>query len=429
MRLLRGHAAGADSGPQPSTGLTATSPSATLRPVTAVSYAERQRASGRSLRLGVAYPGDPNEAGTWSGTPASLGNALRDLGAKIEPLRAEASPAMETLVAHALTLLRLPRTPGTSLRERARVSRTIALYTGREMSALRTRALRRHVQRAMPLDGVIQIGTAYAVPNTVRVATFEDMTVEQALSLPYPEWRGLSAREQASAVERGRRAYVQAAACCFTTRWAADSAINDYGVPAEKTHVVGVGRNHTPRPVARDWDTPRFIFVGGDWKRKNGDAVVRCFLRLREAVPSAHLDLIGSHPTVDAEGITGHGWLSLSDASARAKLDGLFERATCFVMPSLCEPSAISYVEAAAAGIPSIGSTVGGSAELIGEGGCVVDPSDEAALYDAMLRFADGEKARAAGARALARADFFTWAEVARRILTALAPPDADTRR
>ena len=80
----------------------------------------------------------------------------------------------------------------------------------------------------------------------------------------------------------------------------------------------------------------------------------------------AHLDLVGSHPSVSVEGVRGHGWLSLADSEARAKLDHLFETATCFVMPSLCEPSAIAYVEAAAGGVPSIGSAIGGSAELIG---------------------------------------------------------------
>ena len=123
------------------------------------------------------------------------------------------------------------------------------------------------------------------VPRGLRIATFEDMTVAQALSLPYPEWQCLSKRERAAALERQARSYSQAAVCCFTTQWAADSAINDYGVPAEKTHVVGVGRNHSPRPAARDWGAPRFLFVGGDWERKNGDAVVRSFARVRESIP------------------------------------------------------------------------------------------------------------------------------------------------
>jgi glycosyltransferase involved in cell wall biosynthesis len=206
------------------------------------------------------------------------------------------------------------------------------------------------------------------------------------------------------------------------TRWAADSAIDDYGVAPEKTLVVGVGRNHSPAPVDRDWETPRYLFVGGDWIRKNGDAILRAFARVRDEIPGARLDLVGSHPDVHAPGVHGHGWLSLAIDEHRQRLDGLFESATCFVMPSLCEPSAISYLEAGAAGVPSIGSTVGGSGELIGDGGCVVDPRDDDALLEAMLTFADGANARDAGRRALARSEWYTWPNVARRILDGLAP-------
>lgn len=379
-------------------------------------------ARGHAWKIGLAYCGDPGKAGTWSGTPASLGNALRGHGASVVAVKAQAPALVETLLAHALTLVRLPRTPGATLKQRARLSRTISLYTGREMSVLRSRGLRGELRRASPLDAVVQIQTNYAVPPGLPVATLEDMTVAQALELPYPEWRALSRRERAAGLARQRQAYERASVCCFMTQWAADSAIRDYGIPPEKTVVVGVGRNHTPRPVERDWHRPRYLFVGGDWVRKNGDAIVQAFGRIRAQIPDARLDLVGGHPTLDLPGVHGHGWLSLANEEHRRRLDGLFEAATCFVMPSRCEPSAISYLEAGAAAVPSIGSTIGGSRELIGDGGCVVDPHDHEALFDAMLELADGDAARAAGERALARSDWFTWPKVAGRILAALEP-------
>jgi glycosyltransferase involved in cell wall biosynthesis len=272
----------------------------------------------------------------------------------------------------------------------------------------------------MPLDGVVQIGTGYAIPPTVPVATYEDMTVRQALTLPYPEWQALSDGERAAAVARQECAYAQAATCCFATTWAAESAASDYDVDPARIRVVGVGRNHSPRPRPRSWDAPRFLFVGGDWKRKNGDAVVRAFARVREQIPDARLDLSGHHPRIDVAGVTGNGWLSLADEAERATLDGLFESATCFVMPSWIEPAGIVYLEAGAAGVPSIGSTVGGGTELIGDGGTVVEPGNEQDLVDAMLRFSNGSVARDAGRRALARADEFTWSAVAGRVLSAL---------
>jgi len=376
-----------------------------------------------SLRLGIAFAGDPDRPDAWSGIPASLATAMRELGSTVEPLNAGPSRPVESAAAHALALLRLHRTPGTTYRERARVSRTIARHTGPQLSRLRTRAVRRRVQKVAPLDAVVQLGTEFGLPAGLRIATYEDMTVAQAVTLPYPEWQHLSRREQAARVEMQAAAYAQSVACCFTTQWAADSAINDYGMAPGKVHVVGVGRNHSPRPAVRDWETPRFLFVASDWERKNGDAVVRSLARLRQRLPTAHLDIVGNHPRIGAEGVTGHGWLSLAHDDQRRKLERLFETSTCFVMPSWCEPAGIAHLEAAAAGMPSIGSTVGGSSHLIGDGGCVVDPADEQGLLDAMFRLADGETARETGSRALARSEQFTWLEVATRILAVLQRP------
>ncbi len=323
----------------------------------------------------------------------------------VEPLNAGPSRPVEWAAVHFLALLRLHRTPAASLRERLRVSRTIARRTGPQLSGLRTHALRGRLRKTATLDAVVQLGTEFGLPRCLRSATFEDMTVAQAVTLPYPEWRFLSEDEQRARMQLQATAYARSVACCFTTQWAADSAIRDYGVSPAKVHVVGIGRNHSPRPAPRDWDTPRFLFVARDWERKNGDAVVRGFARLQQRLPTARLDLVGNHPRVGGDGVVGHGWLSLADEGQRRQLERLYESATCFVMPSWCEPSGIVHVEAAAAGVPSIGSSVGGSGHLIGDGGCVVDPADEHGLLHAMSALADGDTAREAGARALARAE------------------------
>ena len=293
--------------------------------------------SDKPLRIGLVYPGQPDARGTWSGTPASLGNAIRHLGVTVEPLRAQPSRAVEWVTTQVLTALRLHRTPIETL------LRTVSASAERFRCIRVARCPRSGhdrcapaLQQVQPLDAVVQIGTGYGLPAGLRIATFEDMTVKQALSLPYPEFQHLSRLEQDKAIERQARAYSHAFACCFTTNWAANSAVDDYGVPRSKVRVVGVGRNHSPRPVTRDWSVPRFLFVGFGWERKNGDGVVRSFVRVRESVPEARLDLVGGHPQVDVEGVTGHGLLSLDEDDERRKLDDLFETATCFVMPSWC---------------------------------------------------------------------------------------------
>jgi glycosyltransferase involved in cell wall biosynthesis len=255
----------------------------------------------------------------------------------------------------------------------------------------------------------------------VPIATFEDMTVLQVQSHRYSGWDLLGERTINARVARQRRAYELATACCLTSPWAADSVIHDYGVLPEKVHVVGVGRNHTAATTgSRDWNQPRFLFVGIDWARKNGDAVVRAFTRLHRELPSARLDVVGGHPPLAQPGVTAHGVLRLDVPAQHSQLDALFSNATCFVMPSHSEASAIAYVEAGAAGLPSIGTSEGGSDFLIGDGGVIVNPKDDDALLDAMRLLSDPETAARLGEVARRRSELFTWKAVAERLLRAL---------
>ncbi|MDP9075273.1 MAG: glycosyltransferase family 4 protein, partial [Actinomycetota bacterium] len=191
----------------------------------------------------------------------------------------------------------------------------------------------------------------------------------------------------------------------------------------DKVFAIGIGSNRVGSLVSRDWSVPRFLFVGKDWQRKNGDAVVRAFGQIRRRHPGAELHIVGGAPTLARAGITCHGLLRLEVAAERAKVDELFRRATCFVLPSLVEPSAIAYVEAATFGVASIASSVGGSRDLIGDNGILVDPNDDMALAAAMFMMCDPEVAAHLGRKAASRAELFTWSAVAARILTILGVP------
>lgn len=380
----------------------------------------------RRPRVGLAWAGNPSAPTTWSGIPAGVLRALADLEVESVAIAAGLSARLEFVAGLLLAAARLHRTARGPVRSRLRAARTAALFTASEMAALRTIAVARNLKRQPAFDGIIQMGSGFTLPHGTPIVTFEDMTVRQALRLPYAQWQALSAREAEARVRAQASLYERARACCFSTSWAAASAVEEYGVDASKVHVVGIGRNHDVAPTARDWSRPRFLFVGGDWERKNGDAVVRAFSRLRRRVGNARLDLVGGHPSLDVEGVHGHGPLSLADPDQRAQLDHLFAVSTCFVMPSVCEPAGIVFVEAAAAGLPAIGSAVGGSAELIGPGGHVVDPFDDNALMAAMLEMADPVRAEALGALASQHSTSFTWRQVAERLMRALSPSGLD---
>jgi glycosyltransferase involved in cell wall biosynthesis len=72
-------------------------------------------------------------------------------------------------------------------------------------------------------------------------------------------------------------------------------------------------------------------------------------------------------------------------------LPPLYAEADAFALPTLDDPFGIVVLEAAAAGLPLIASPFAGATEdfvVDGVNGFVVDPSDEAALADAIARLA-----------------------------------------
>ncbi len=364
------------------------------------------------MRVAVASIGDPRSPNTWSGVTAGILGGLDDLGV--------GTVAMD---------LSLPRGPERALLAAAALpTRNRYDAEGAALSA-RVRGLRaRRAAARDTVDGVIQIGTTFALPAGTRFVTLEDMTLRQATAC-HPVFSRMSAAASDGWERRRARIYDAARMCTAASRWTADSLAHDYGLPGARIAVVGFGANHRAIQAARDWRSPRFLFVGIDWERKGGPLLLRAFARLRSTLPEARLDVIGGHPALAQEGVTFHGVLSQKVERERETVLELFSRATCFAMPSQVEPFGIVYVEAAAAGIPSIGSSIGGPRDLIGpQGGMVVAPDDEDALLAAMLRLADPQTARRMGEAALQRSALYTWPNVAERLLRALGLGAPDGR-
>jgi glycosyltransferase involved in cell wall biosynthesis len=354
--------------------------------------------------IALVSVGDPRSPGTWSGVTAGICAGMRDLAVDVVPVDLSLPPVAERAMLAAA-----------AARTRNRYDAEGTVLVDRVRSRLARRALGR-----AEVDGTIQIGTTFTPAPGERFVTLEDMTLRQALEV-HPVFSRMSPSVARSWERRRTGIYSSARTCAAASRWTADSLARDYGVEPERIAIVGFGANHRPSAGERDWSSPRFLFVGIDWERKGGPLLLRAFARVREAIPAATLDVIGGHPPLRQEGVSFHGVLSQEREDDRALVLELFGKATCFVMPSQVEPFGIAYVEAAAAGIPSIGSLVGGPPDVIGpEGGRVVPPLDEEALVRAMLELADPATARRAGEAARARSALYTWTAVAERLLRAL---------
>lgn len=377
----------------------------------------RHHADVRSVGIAGAWF-DPTDLRTWSGMFAQVIHELQAMGV-YAGFRDAAPVAPAVRLAHR------------ALTTTGRATDDLPLRAGMRLAARWSAPM---VHRRPPRDAAAWIVPGGTIGQPVRepaVAWFELSPSQLAALGPADVTAfGLPAvthRQLRAVVGAHRRLHRRAVASCAVSAAAAQSLVADDGVDPHRVHVVGCGRNIEPDgPVEHDWSVPRFLFVGNDWARKNGQAVLRAFGRLRQVHPDAHLDVVGGHPPLDVGGVTPHGPLRLDRPADRGRLRSLFASATCFVMPSWSEPFGIAYVEAASFGVPSIAGTTGGTSTAVGDGGILVDPADDGALLAAMSELANPAEASRLGRRALARSARFTWRQVAQRLYraTGLAPPE-----
>jgi glycosyltransferase involved in cell wall biosynthesis len=372
---------------------------------------------GPSLEVVSAW-NDPEDATVWSGTISGLIRELRELG--VLARYRDATPWVSGVRAVRYWLRLTGRQSASwTLEPEMRMLTTVSSTVARMRSG-------------RCVDGSLLPVGALGRPVTKPFATWSEMAPHQ-IAACHPRhtdafgYPGVSRRALSAVLRQQLRLYRSADACLVVSDWAGRALVNDHAIDPGKVKVVGAGRNVLVRPPAeRDWSVPRFLFIGNSWQRKNGDAVVRAFARLRAERPRAELHLVGDHPAIGDEGVVCHGRLTFTVPDDRRELERLFQQSTCFVMPSWIEPFGIVYAEAGGAGLPSIGTTAGGTSTSVGPGGVLVDPADDAALLSAMRHLADPGHARELGAIAESRAGLFTWRACAERVVRAFDPVAAE---
>jgi phosphatidylinositol alpha-mannosyltransferase len=176
-----------------------------------------------------------------------------------------------------------------------------------------------------------------------------------------------------------------------------------------------------PLDALRDPARPLLLFVGRLEQRKGLDVLVRAFLRVRAAVPSVRLCVVG-------EGAQRTRCQQMIPSSIRhdalfvghvdeAEKPRYFASADMFIAPNVGgESFGIVLLEAMAAGVPIVASDIPGFRSVLRDGrqGRLVPPGDTSALADTMTTLLSNDKLRRAMAREGQRhAGEYDWHRVA----------------
>jgi glycosyltransferase involved in cell wall biosynthesis len=236
------------------------------------------------------------------------------------------------------------------------------------------------------------------------------------------------------AVERAKhfltkQSFHRAAHLVTFSQWAKKSLIQDYDVPEQKITVNAPGVNVSQWKVheaeGEDEPSPRILFVGGDFRRKGGDILVKC----AQSMPADWtVDIVTSDIAPIAEGVAGVR-VHLGLQADTPELLALYRRANIFALPTLGETYGLAILEAMAMGLPVIATRVGAIPEIVadGETGLLIPTNSPEALLQAIRQLSkDPERRRAMGAAGRRRVEKYFDGPGNYRSLIALIKTIAD---
>jgi glycosyltransferase involved in cell wall biosynthesis len=196
--------------------------------------------------------------------------------------------------------------------------------------------------------------------------------------------------------------------------------VEKYGCDPSRVTTVHIGANVEIVPVSTELEryaAKHVVFVGVEWERKGGPALVEGFLRAAKDHPDARLTIVGCSPALSDPRI------SVVGPVPRSEVPRHYETASVFCMPSVVEPLGIAAVEASLFRLPVVATRIGGFFETVtdNETGILVPLHDPSAIAAALGRlFGAPDLARRMGMAGFERnRTRFDWNEVGKRLRSA----------
>jgi len=209
----------------------------------------------------------------------------------------------------------------------------------------------------------------------IPIVYLSDATLRLLSSFPdyFPNWMELSKKE-GEYLESA--AITKADLILYTSQWAADSALKDYGADKSIVHVIPMGANMDDIPSAqvlkerKKSDECGLLFIGVDWVRKGGEIAFETMIELQKMEIPTKLVVCGCVPPEEFQNphLEIIAFLDKNDAEQRKELEKLFLQSDFLILPSRSEAFGIVICEASAYGLPSIATITGGIPEIIDSG-------------------------------------------------------------
>ena len=211
------------------------------------------------------------------------------------------------------------------------------------------------------------------VPTVVSI----DMTAYQvALEQRYP-------KSVLPNILMERRAFNLAQHIVTWSEWARNSVIRDHQIPDNKVTAIspGVRLKELKEVLFDEYEIPRILFVGSDFRRKGGWDLLDVFSEHFSQQAELHLVTHQQLGRVPKNVFVHYGILAYTEP-----WHNLFRNSHIFALPSYAEGLGLVFQEAAAYGLALIGSSLNAIPEMIHheDNGMLVQPGDKRQLREAI---------------------------------------------
>lgn len=178
-----------------------------------------------------------------------------------------------------------------------------------------------------------------------------------------------------------KKAMKKASKIIYSSHWAAESAIKDFGMKKDKIYIIPFGANLEKIPSKnevkkminerlQEKKVCRLLFVGVDWFRKGGDIAFKTTVELNKRGMPTELVICGGYPpfTTKSSYLKVLGFLDKNKKEQSDILAEQYKKAHLFILPTRAEAAGIVFSEACAYGLPIISTFTGGISTYVKNG-------------------------------------------------------------
>jgi glycosyltransferase involved in cell wall biosynthesis len=320
------------------------------------------------MKIAFVTTYDAQNVKNWSGTPFYMAKAFMDEGAKVEFIGnlQECPDYFSFKWKNRLYNGILKRKLGTYHR----------FYEPRNLKYFSQQVERR--LEKMDVDIIFSPGAIpIAYLNTNKpIVVWSDATFAGMLGY-YSEYSDFSSLTKRNCNLYEENLFKRTRLSCFSSEWAADSAIQYYKADPNKIKVLPYGANLDCDRETNDImkmntkksrDVCELLFIGKDWERKGANTAIKITEALNELGLKSILHLVGINeiPLPVLPGfVVNHGFLNKERAEDRRKIENLFGQSHFFVLPTKADCTPIVFSEANSFGLPVITRNTGGIPSII----------------------------------------------------------------